>query len=105
MFRCTVLNRQVQGLIRVPSSRQKTWELAFSCHIVDCFVIRSYSCAIVGMFSCLLSLRGSETLRPTKPLCGLCGHEKKFKKHQNCKFGINEIKYLQLLIFAKRERK
>jgi len=31
------------------------------------------------------------------------GHEKKFKKHQNCKFGLNEIKYLQLLIFAKRD--
>jgi hypothetical protein len=22
----------------------------------------------------------------------LCGHEKKFKNHQNCKFGLNEIK-------------
>jgi len=34
---------------------------------------------------------------------GDAGHEKKFKNHQNCKFGLNEIKYLQLLIFAKRD--
>jgi hypothetical protein len=38
-----------------------------------------------------------------KNLCVLCGHEKKFKNHQNCNFGLNEIKYLQLLIFAKRD--
>jgi hypothetical protein len=31
------------------------------------------------------------------------GHEKKFKNHQNCNFGLNEIKYLQLLILAKRD--
>ena len=31
------------------------------------------------------------------------GHEKKPKNHQNCKFCLNEIKYLQLLIFAKRD--
>jgi hypothetical protein len=36
-------------------------------------------------------------------LRALRGHEKKFKKHQNWKFGLNEIKYLQLLIFAKRD--
>ena len=35
--------------------------------------------------------------------CVLCGHEKKSKNHQNYKFGLNEIKYLQLLIFAKRD--
>ena len=33
----------------------------------------------------------------------LRGHEKKFKNHQNCKFGVNEIEYLQLLIFAKMD--
>jgi hypothetical protein len=33
----------------------------------------------------------------------LSGHEKKFKNHQNCKFRRNEIKSLQLLIFAKRD--
>ncbi len=38
-----------------------------------------------------------------KNLCDLCGHEKKSKNHQNCKFCLNEIKYLQLLIFAKRD--
>jgi hypothetical protein len=38
-----------------------------------------------------------------KNLCVLCGHEKKSKNHQNCKLGLNEIKYLQLLIFAKRD--
>jgi len=31
------------------------------------------------------------------------GHEKKSKNHQNCKFHLNEIKYLQRLIFAKRD--
>jgi hypothetical protein len=36
-------------------------------------------------------------------LRALRGYEKKFKIHQNCKFGLNEIKYLQLLIFAKRD--
>jgi len=36
-------------------------------------------------------------------LCELCGHEKKSKNHQNCKFCLNEIKYLQLLNFAKRD--
>ena len=36
-------------------------------------------------------------------LRALSGHEKKFKNYQNCKFGVNEIKYLQLLIFAKRD--
>ena len=36
-------------------------------------------------------------------LSALRGHEKKFKNQQNCKFGLNEIKYLQLLIFAKRD--
>jgi hypothetical protein len=35
--------------------------------------------------------------------CELCGHEKKFKNDQNCKIGLNEIKCLQLLIFAKRD--
>jgi hypothetical protein len=34
---------------------------------------------------------------------GDAGHEKKFKNHQNCKFGLNEIKCLQLLIFTKRD--
>ena len=38
-----------------------------------------------------------------KDLCDLCGHEKKFKNHQNCNFGLNEIKCLQLLIFANRD--
>ena len=33
----------------------------------------------------------------------LRGHEKKSKNNQNCKFCLNEIKYLQLLIFAKRD--
>jgi hypothetical protein len=33
----------------------------------------------------------------------LCDHEKKSTNHQNCKFCLNEIKYLQLLIFAKRD--
>jgi hypothetical protein len=31
------------------------------------------------------------------------GREKKFKNHQNRKICLNEIKYLQLLIFAKRD--
>ena len=34
-------------------------------------------------------------------LCGLCGHEKKSKNHQNCKFCMNESKYLQLLFLRK----
>jgi len=33
----------------------------------------------------------------------LCGREKKFKNHQNRKICPNEIKYLQLLILAKRD--
>jgi hypothetical protein len=36
-------------------------------------------------------------------LRALRGREKKFKNHQNCKFSLNEIKYLQLLIFPKRD--
>jgi hypothetical protein len=36
-------------------------------------------------------------------LCRLCGHEKKSKNHQNCNFGLNKIKYLQLRILAKRD--
>jgi len=31
------------------------------------------------------------------------GHEKKSKNHQNCKFCVNEIKYLELLILPKRD--
>jgi hypothetical protein len=27
-----------------------------------------------------------------KKFSELCGHEKKLKNHQNCKFGLNEIK-------------
>ena len=38
-----------------------------------------------------------------KNLCVLCGHGKKSKNHKNCKFWANEIKYLQLMIFAKRD--
>jgi hypothetical protein len=34
-------------------------------------------------------------------LCVLSGHEKKFKNDENAKIGLNEIKYLQVLIFAK----
>jgi len=36
-------------------------------------------------------------------LCALCGREKKFKNLQNRKICLNEIKYLQLLILAKRD--
>jgi len=36
-------------------------------------------------------------------LYALCGREKKFKNHQNRKICLNEIKYLQLLILAKRD--
>ena len=36
-------------------------------------------------------------------LCELCGHEKKLKNDEIRKIGINEIKCLQLLIFAKRD--
>ncbi len=39
----------------------------------------------------------------TSSLRALRGHEKKSKNHQNYKFCLNEIKYLQLLIFAKRD--
>jgi hypothetical protein len=38
---------------------------------------------------------------PSVLLRVLRGHEKKFKNHQSCKFCLNKIKYLQLLIFAK----
>ena len=43
-----------------------------------------------------------EASRTVEP-CELSGQEKKFKNHQICKFRRNEIKYLQLLIFAKRD--
>jgi hypothetical protein len=43
-------------------------------------------------------------LRKEKGTLGdLRGHEKKSKNHQNCYFGLNKIKYLQLWIFAKRD--
>jgi hypothetical protein len=32
---------------------------------------------------------------------GGAGREKKFQNHQDCKFCLNEIKYLRLLIFGK----
>ncbi len=32
---------------------------------------------------------------------GGAGREKKFQNHQDCKFCVNEIKYLQLLILEK----
>src|SRR4029453_11519315 len=54
--------------------------------------------------------RGTENSRGTAcraatsiPLRDLRGHEKKSKNHQNCNFGLNKIKYLQLRIFAKRD--
>jgi hypothetical protein len=34
-------------------------------------------------------------------LCELGGHEKKFKNDENAKINLNEIEYLQVLIFAK----
>jgi hypothetical protein len=34
-------------------------------------------------------------------LCALGGHEKKFKNDENAKISLNEIEYLQVLIFAK----
>jgi hypothetical protein len=34
-------------------------------------------------------------------LCELGGHEKKFKNDENAKISLNEIEYLQVLIFAK----
>jgi hypothetical protein len=33
--------------------------------------------------------------------CELGGHEKKFKNDENAKINLNEIEYLQVLIFAK----
>jgi len=36
-------------------------------------------------------------------LCDLCGREKKSKIHPIPKICLNEIKYLQLLILAKRD--
>jgi hypothetical protein len=36
-------------------------------------------------------------------LHAVLGREKKFKNIKNCNFGLNEIRYLQLLIFAKRD--
>jgi hypothetical protein len=43
-----------------------------------------------------------EASRTVEP-CGLSGHEKKFKNQENRKICLNEIEYLQLLIFAKRD--
>jgi hypothetical protein len=34
-------------------------------------------------------------------LCDLCGREKKFKNDENARIGLNEIRYLQVPIFAK----
>jgi hypothetical protein len=53
-----------------------------------------------GYFS---SKRFTRSAISSFPVGAPCGHEKKFKNDQNCKFGLNEIKYLQLLIFAKRD--
>ena len=36
-------------------------------------------------------------------LCGLCGHEKKFKITEIRKFGINKIKYLQRSFLRNRD--
>ena len=45
----------------------------------------------------------TEIIFYSPPLGVLRGHEKKFKNDQNRKIGLNEIKHLQLLIFAKTD--
>jgi hypothetical protein len=57
------------GTIRVPvGGKKRTWELAFGWYIVDCFVIRLYSSAIVRMFSWLFPFAAAKRYDPVNPL-------------------------------------